>query len=159
MSEAGLDFSADAYISGIWFISHDDDLPVHERADWLCALSRAQPPDSPPGDWKLTYRFRYHHSEDVWESQDEKSWSSYGIAGHEPEEKIRDTVEALASVISARHRQPVNVVDVRGNSERAMALLQQQPWVHFRQATPQEADALRRRKPHRNTARRPKRRY
>jgi hypothetical protein len=80
----------DEKIVGIWFLG-----TVNGHQDWLAALRELEPDRR----YELTYRFRYHDDDKVFDSKDRKNWyrgeiantRAFAIAG------IREAVRQLAS--------------------------------------------------------------
>ena len=61
-----IEMNDNTYILGLWY-SNDP----RTGNNWLCFIERD---DSPDGDWKGVYRFRYKRDEKIFNSKDEKSW-------------------------------------------------------------------------------------
>lgn len=121
-----IELSKDKYFIGIWFVGHNEVLPVKERMDWLGAIWR-----EPNGEWIERWRFRYHTGgEDPMAKGDEKSWHGYVIGPEVPEDQVEETMHVLASLVSAKNGAPVHYIEVRGDGLKAAELLAEQPWTH-----------------------------
>lgn len=53
-----IELSPNKYYLALWFVGHDERLPVAQRMDWLCMVWK----ETPESAWSLAYRFSYHVS-------------------------------------------------------------------------------------------------
>src|SRR5262245_27389735 len=122
------------WILGLWFVRERDNLPVHERQDWLCMVWKDADSDAPTLPWRIKYRVCRHVSEGLrmhGAPADERSWYEGQADAALTAAAMLEKMEGLAGQIAASQGVPVASVHVQGNSDKALRLLQAQPWFHI----------------------------
>jgi hypothetical protein len=117
------EFGETTYVDTIWFVGWDD-------TDWMAALYK----DTPTAPWRLTYRFRYHATEDPWDGADRKSTYELTSADGSDEKgtATRDGVDkVVAQMMEARGGHLSRGV-IRGTARQAGDWLITQPWCHVK---------------------------
>lgn len=116
----------------MWFVKHDDDLPVEERVDWLCAVWKEA------DDYIIRYRFRYHHAESPF-AKDERAWYTMTIdpsAYDNPDEaeaNIIDVVNKLAQTGADHNHSHPDFIPLHCAGDQVYHHIQHQPWIHTQQ--------------------------
>jgi len=114
-------FNDTTYFAGIWFVGHDETLPLEDRMDWLAALWRDATPGSP---WILQYRFRYHRSPDPHSDDDEKSWYRATMdASPAAEATALEAVHLIAGITAHRNRTAVDFTALGCDGDTAIRKL------------------------------------
>jgi len=101
---------------------------VPEREDWLGILFRE--PGAP--DWHFLARECRHASEDLSAEAplDHKQWWRGQLPPEMTEAEMITRMEGLVAEMARRMGGPTDRVLIRGNSVKAMQLLQAKPWFH-----------------------------
>ena len=118
---------------GIWHIEWPG-------VDWLATMWQDE-----QRLWHMKYRFRYDAgTDDPFDGADEKSWYSAKISDTPMEvgdPKVREAeegVHGVAHLIAEAQGVPVEFVEIRGDYERALYKLAEQPWSHLKDARDME---------------------
>ena|SRR5712691_7760043 len=119
------------YYLGLWFVGHDERLPVHKRVDWLCGVWR----DHEGGPWVARYRIAFHASPGLRKHgapADKRRWTEAIIDAALSEATVLEKIEDLATQLAAVNEVPVNSVLIQGDYLKAIAMLEAQGegWFH-----------------------------
>lgn len=118
-----IDFAQAERIVAFWWVDAGDKKPPF---DWFGCLWRRRGAAS----WTVSYRFRWHVDDKVHDSADVKNAYTWSADGSEPH--VTQLVASIADALAVKVGVPLETVWVRGDAARAAALLQLQPWAHFR---------------------------
>ncbi len=122
----GLAFTERTYVECFWF------LDLGDRKDFMGCLFHQ-------GDeqWQVKYRFRYHHDQKVFDSDDVRSW--YVIKSHAnmlSPERVRgdlfETMQSTTAQLGERCKARVELAMVRGDGLAAVRAINAQRWGHVR---------------------------
>jgi hypothetical protein len=124
MSKAGM--VLDEKIVGIWFIGW-------EKRDWMAGVRELEP----EAKYELTYRFRYHKDDGIFESEDKKSWYSGTLSGTRAfvVASIKSMARGFATASDGKLYEVLN--DDR-DLDKFMRVFQEMPFVYMRQVGPEE---------------------
>jgi hypothetical protein len=113
----------------IWFVT----MPA-APGDWMACLNALE-----NGRFHLTYRFRYYHDKDVWDSKDKKNWYS---GETDDLEKGIAVVRLVAESVKENGLGEVTEL-LRGNltARDFMRLLMAQPFAHTKKMSLTEYEA------------------
>jgi hypothetical protein len=117
------EFRDGAHYLAFWFVGGTD-------TDWFAVVWREQSPQ-----WLFRARFRYHSAEstDPFDDKDRKSPMAFVIDGAKKTEDdiIRD-VGLIAALIGKQLNVEPQFVAVRGDRDKLLYWLAQQPWAHIK---------------------------
>ena len=111
---------------GIWYVNGPD-------RNWMACVWQDE-----EQFWHLRYRFRYDAgTDDPFDGVDEKNWWSVKSQRPHPikSAKAREMEAAthqVAELTAKKYGSKVEFVEIRGDYEKAMFLLAQQPWSNIK---------------------------
>lgn len=116
-------FTSTTYIDHMWFVGGPG-------LDWMAVLYR----DTPDAVWRLTYRFRYHHSEDPHDSKDRKHVFELTAPASAVGDTLRQVCESVAREVQQQMGAEADMssVSIQGNTETFMCILAKQPFAHMK---------------------------
>ncbi len=126
---AGIVLKPGPYYLAMWFVRHDERLPVAQRKDWLCCVWREH--DGAP--WQGRYRIAWHVSEGLHKDgapADRRSWVYFEIDAALSEDTVIEKMASVATGLAGFNEVPVNSVLIQGDHRKAFALLEAQEWFH-----------------------------
>lgn len=91
---------------GIWY------LQTAPKEDWVGTITEVEPDK----EYELVYRFRYYKDTKAFDSEDEKSWYSVTVTGHDKQyviESVRALVNILAEAAGSKDK-PVEFLNTDG---------------------------------------------
>lgn len=116
------DFTSTTYIDHMWFVGGPG-------VDWMAVLYR----DTPDAVWRLTCRFRYHHSEEAFDGKDRKR--VYEMTAPTGEgDKLRQVTEDIAITLQQKMGAEADLtsLSIQGNSETFIHILSKQSFAHVK---------------------------
>jgi hypothetical protein len=127
--ETMLIFREGQYILGVWFVRHDERVPVSERLDWMAVVWQ----EPLARGWRSRCRLCRHGSADVGPDAppDDKLWFEGTWPASWSEDEVLARMETLATEIARANQVPVDTVLIQGDAAKAMTLLAAQPWCRM----------------------------
>lgn len=114
-----------SYIVGIWFSSD----PVTEN-NWLAGIVRDPENSLRYKGWS---RFRYVNDTKVWNSNDEKSWTTFTSQEHATDEDMIKFMELAQKEIEGGYPEKDKII-VQGDLKKLIKASQGKSWMHLKTA-------------------------
>jgi hypothetical protein len=119
-----IEIDKDSYIVGMWF-SNDPE----SNNDWLGCVIRH--PDNPK-QFKGWSRFRYVKYTSIFDSKDEKSWTTLTSAEGATEESMIRSMESVQKLLEPGYPDK-DCMMVHGSLDKFMKLAKDKPWMNIQQ--------------------------
>lgn len=119
-----IDLNENTYCLGLWYVQGD-------REDFLAAATRQS-----GGAMKITYRFRYYHSDEPWDEKDIKRWYEAAPPPNSDEDSVVALIDGLVSELVNRGyatAEPWRAI-IKGGPEAAFEALKAAPFTHLRES-------------------------
>lgn len=113
-----------SYIVGMWF-SHN---PVTNN-DWMACVIRD--PENPK-QWKGWSRFRTTKDAKIWNSEDEKRWTSFRSGEGQTEEHMIQTLNETQEHLKCAYGITDKII-VKGTLKKLMKLSKGHDWLNMKQ--------------------------
>lgn len=137
---AGFEFDAETYIIGVWCTVTPD-----QKNEWMCCAYRRRPGER----YRVTSRVRTVVDEEVWDSNDTKSWQNYTVSPTLTPMEVEAKIHALATLMAVAMESELMHAPVMGDMEAFLKAMQVPPfnqWWHVKTVTREEAERLDNRK-------------
>lgn len=113
-----------SYIVGMWFSSN----PLNNN-DWMACV--VKDPDNPER-YKGWSRFRYVKDSKIWDSEDEKSWTTLKTTDKKTDDEIIEMFNMMQEHIKAGYPDTDKII-VKGSLKNLMELSEKHPWLNIKQ--------------------------
>jgi len=119
-----IEFKKTTLFHALWFCGGD---VQGKGEDWLATIFKeeGQP-------WVGVYRFRYHNSEDPWDTSDVKNWYKVTQSTDHDDAflaRLVQTFDQLASLCELRYGNPHTKLEILGDGDKASEMLMKQPFA------------------------------
>jgi hypothetical protein len=127
-------FVSERYYLGMWYLEIPDSPAIPHGGNLTIQCWRY---DATPLEWIITWRFRYYNSDDIWNSNDDKSWYASKFSGDEPaaEKNLAGwltELSGLTGLFFVASPPPVHSLIFKGDSEKALSIIAREKpfWLH-----------------------------
>ena len=112
----------ESYIVGMWFSS----CPKTEN-NWLACVVRDP---KKPKAYKGWSRFRYVKDNNVFDSDDEKSWTTFDVQENTSQERIIEILRQMQDAIKEGYPDMDEII-VKGGLKKLIPLAKGKPWMNI----------------------------